>query len=424
MSGAGYGAAPDPEPAAAIDEPAAAVDEPAAAWAPLPEDQAAAPVPASVPAPAAGPPARRGVRTLLDRLLRQPQRFGFDAAVMLLMQAARRRDPGRAVRFHAQVGLSFPAADVLAVQQRPDGFHATVTPIGLTGPSGVLPRPYSEMVVAEQRRRSPALASFLDVLAQRPVALFAEAAIKYRPHRAAAAALLARREREDARAFELGVGLGLDPEPVVPPDPLGALLLALDGFGTPGLLDRLGLEPAPLLHFAGQFATRPRSADRLAALVSDWLGQPVVVEQFAGTWLPLRPEERSALPVTLSNGQAAGSFNQLGVDAAAGTRCWDVQSRIVLRIGPLGLPEFLSLLPSGRRLQHTVALVRAFLGLEIAFAVNPVLARDAVPPLEMGAVEPPRLGWNSWLPVSGVRDAEAGEAVFEADTVEREARAA
>ncbi len=409
MSGAGHG----PEPGLP-----ATVDDPQAADTFAPDDPAALPV---LPQPGRSP-RRKAVQSLLDRLLRQPQRFGFDAAVMLLMQAARRRDPGRAVRFHAPAGLGYPAADVLAVQRRPDGYHATVTPIGLTGPSGVLPRPYSEMVVAEQRRRSPALAAFLDVLAQRPVALFAEAAIKYRPHRAAAAALVERQEREAARAFELGVGLGLDPEPVTPPDPLGALLLALDGFGTPNLLDRLGLDPAPLLHYAGQFATRPRSADRLAAIVSDWLGQPVVVEQFAGAWLPLRPEERSALPVTLPNGQAAPSFNQLGVDAAAGTRCWDVQSRIVLRIGPLGLPEFLSLLPSGRRLQHMVALVRAFLGLEVAFAVNPVLVRDAVPALEMGAVEPPRLGWNSWLPVSA-RAEDAAEAVFEADLVEREVRA-
>ncbi len=409
MSGAGHG----PEPGLP-----ATVDDPLAADASAHDDPAALPVPAQP----GRSPRRKAAQSLLDRLLRQPQRFGFDAAVMLLMQAARRRDPGRAVRFHAPAGLGYPAADVLAVQRRAGGYHATVTPIGLTGPSGVLPRPYSEMVVAEQRRRSPALAAFLDVLAQRPVALFAEAAIKYRPHRAAAAALVERQEREAARAFELGVGLGLDPEPVTPPDPLGALLLALDGFGTPNLLDRLGLDPAPLLHYAGQFATRPRSADRLAAIVSDWLGQAVVVEQFAGAWLPLRPEERSALPVTLPNGQAAPSFNQLGVDAAAGTRCWDVQSRIVLRIGPLGLPEFLSLLPSGRRLQHMVALVRAFLGLEVAFAVNPVLTRDAVPPLEMGAVEPPRLGWNSWLPVSA-RAEDAAEAVFEADLVEREVRA-
>jgi type VI secretion system protein ImpH len=337
--------------------------------------------------------------SLVERLMREPQRFSFDAAILVMMQVAGQADPGRAVRFHAPMGLAFPAADVLAVQRQQARFHATVSPMGLTGPSGVLPRPYSEMVVSEQRKRSPALGAFLDVLAQRPIGLFAEAGIKYRPHRASAVAALSK--AADAR------------------DPVSAVLLALCGYGTPGLLPRLGFEPETLAHFAGHFATRPRSAARLGAVVSDWLGQPVEIEQFAGMWLPLRDEERSSLPITQPNGHVAPSFNQLGADAAAGARCWDVQSRIVLRIGPLSLPRFRALLPSGRLLQRLVALVRAFLGFETEFAVNPVLAREAVPPLVMAAAASPRLGWDTWLPCHGPRPEDAAEAVFEADIVER-----
>ncbi|WP_284944993.1 type VI secretion system baseplate subunit TssG [Acidisoma cladoniae] len=336
--------------------------------------------------------------SLVERLMREPQRFSFDAAIMVLVQAAG-QDVGRAVRFHAPVGLAFPAADVLTVQRHATGFHATVSPIGLTGPSGVLPRPYSDLVVSEQRKRSPALGAFLDLLAQRPIGLFAEAGFKYRPNRVAAAAALSK--TAEAR------------------DPVTAVLLALCGYGTPGLLSRLGIEPDPIAHFSGHFATHPRSAVRLQAIVTDWLGQPVEIEQFAGMWLPLRDEERSALPVTLPNGQTAPSFNQLGSDAAAGARCWDVQSRIVLRIGPLSLQGFRALLPSGRLLQRLVALVRAFLGFETAFAVNPVLAREAVPPLVMTATGGPRLGWDTWMPYHGPRPEDAAEAVFEADLVER-----
>ncbi|MGI4745057.1 MAG: type VI secretion system baseplate subunit TssG [Janthinobacterium lividum] len=350
---------------------------------------------------------RAAPRTLLERLMQQPQRFSFDAAVMVLMQASSQRDPGRAVHFRAPPGLAFPGADVLSVE-RPNGqFEATVTPIGLTGPSGVLPRPYSEQVVTEQRKRSPALAAFLDVLAQRPVALFAEAGIKYRPHRAAAAALLADTHEASRPADPMA-------------DPFAAMLLALGGFGTPNLVPRLGVEPEPLLHFAGQFATRPRSADRLQAILTDWLGQPVEIEQFAGSWLALNVEERSALPITLSNGRTVPSFNQLGVDASVGVRVWDVQSRIVLRVGPLDLPQFRAMLPTGRLLQRLVALVRAYLGFETAFAVNPVLSRDAVPPLLLSGALPPQLGWNSWLGSAGVRAEHADEALFEAELVETE----
>ncbi|MCB8881039.1 type VI secretion system baseplate subunit TssG [Acidisoma cellulosilytica] len=336
---------------------------------------------------------------MLTRLLREPQRFSFDAAVMLLMQAARQSDAGRAVRFHAPVGLAFPASDMLAIQVRPTGFAATVSPIGLTGPSGVLPGPYTEMVAAEQRKRSPALAAFLDMLAQRPIGLFAEAGIKYRPHRVAAVAKLA--GRSETR------------------DPVRAVLMALCGYGTPGLLPRLGFAPETLAYFAGHFAAHPRSAERLQAIVSDWLRQPVEIEQFAGMWLPLRDEERSALPRAQANGQATASFNQLGVDAAAGARVWDVQSRIVLHIGPLPLRSFQALLPPSRLLTRLVALVRAFLGFETEFAVNPVLAKDAVPPLVMSASGGPRLGWDSWLPSAGPRKADATEAVFEADFIEQ-----
>ncbi len=376
--------------------------EPALADAPLDAPGDSSPVRRETPAAVVPRPAPPG---LLERLMREPQRFSFDAAIMVLLHAAR-QDGSRVVRFHAPVGLAFPAADVLAVQRGLAGFHVTVSPIGLTGPSGVLPRPYTEMVVSEQRKRSPALGAFLDVLAQRPIGLFAEAGIKYRPHRAAAAALA--KAGQGPRASST-----MD-------DPVSAVLLALCGYGTPNLLPRLGVEPEPLAHFAGHFATRPRSADRLRVIMSDWLGQTVEIEQFVGRWLPLRDEERTTLPVTLPNGHAVPSFNQLGHDAAAGACCWDVQSHIMLRIGPLSLSRFQALLPGGPLLQRLVALVRAFLGFETAFAVNPILARDAVPPLVMTAADGPRLGWDTWLTCSGPRRDDAAEAVFEADLVERQ----
>ena len=68
--------------------------------------------------------------------------------------------------------------------------EVTVGLIGLTGPSGVLPRYYSEVVTQTLRARSTALRDFLDLLAHRFVAFFARAGIKYRPARAAETASL------------------------------------------------------------------------------------------------------------------------------------------------------------------------------------------------------------------------------------------
>jgi len=257
--------------------------------------------------------------------------------------------------------------------------------------------------VADQRARSFSLTDFLDLISHRMIAAFAAAGAKYRPHRAAdAGALTPVRQRTD---------------------PVAEVLLALTGYATPGLAERLRAGAAPLRHYAGFFSAHPRSADRLEALASDWLGRPVKVEQFAGAWMALPLDQRTRLPA----GVSPGAFGQLGLDAAAGVRAWDQQARIVLRIGPLDLAYFERLLPDGPLLRELVALVRAFIGFEVGFAVNPVLARNAVPPLGMphpgepgAAGAGPLLGWNTWLPTSAVapRRTDAGDALFEAEIVE------
>ncbi len=330
--------------------------------------------------------------TAMARLKAEPARFGFDAAVRVLLHAARTADPAAAARFRSLPGLAFPAAEVAALRPahgRPPDL--AVTAMALTGASGVLPRFYSEVETATLRNGSHALHEFLDMLAQRLIGAFAAAGIKYRLHRSAEASALA------------GA-----------PDRVGAALLALTGYGTSHMAPRLAAGSEPLQHYAGLFAMRPRSAERLGALVADWLGRPVEVRQFAGAWLPLPPDQRTAMP----RGRVPGGWNQLGVDAAIGVRAWDAQARVVLCIGPLDRAAFEALLPDRPGLRRLVSLVRAFLGFETGFAINPVLHADAVPPvrLDAAAAPPPRLGWNTWLPAA--RRGPAADASFEAEVVE------
>lgn len=352
-----------------------------------------------------------------SRLRAQPRHFTFDAAVRILTFYRRRADPADAARFTAVAGSSFPGAEVTDVRDdaATAGVRVTVGLIGLTGPAGVLPRHYSDAVVIDQRTRAFSLTHFLDLISHRMIAAFAAAGAKYRPHRAADTGVLA----SDAKRG----------------DPVADALLALTGYGTPCLADRLLAGPEALRHYAGLFSAHPRSVDRLEALASDWLGRPVKVEQFIGAWIAVPPDQRTRLP----RGLVPGAFTQLGLDAAAGIRAWDQQARIVLRIGPLDLPYFERLLPNQPMLRELVALVRAFVGFEVDFAVNPVLRRDAVPPLvlrapvttnatdEVGLTREagssgagPRLGWNSWLPNSTVmpRRVDATDAMFEAEIVE------
>ena len=86
-----------------------------------------------------------------------------------------------------------------------------------------------------------------------------------------------------------------------------------------------------------------------------------------------------------------------------------------------------ALLPDRPGLQRLVSLVRAYLGFEIGFAVNPILAGPEIPPLLLGpdADPPPRLGWNTWVPgtaspLAVIPPADAYDAVFEAEVVEAE----
>jgi type VI secretion system protein ImpH len=329
-------------------------------------------------------------RSALGWLAAEPRRFRFDAAVRVLTRRA--QDPADAVRFHSPAGLVYPPADVLDVRQPGDAPpEVTVGLMGLFGPSGVLPRYYSEVVTQALRSRSTALRDFLDLLAHRFVAFFARGGIKYRPARAAETA--ARSQDQVAR-----------------------VLLALTGYGTPHLADRLAAGTEPLLHYAGLFALRPRSADRLGALTSDWLGMRVEVVEFAGAWLPLPPDQRTRLARN-------GAWCRLGVDAAAGVRAWDPQARIILRIGPLDLKGFQRLLPDRIALHRLVSLVRAYVGYELGFAINPVLAAHDVPPLLLDATSdpPPRLGWNTWVPGPDggfIARGDAADAVFEAEVIE------
>ena len=111
------------------------------------------------------------------------------------------------------------------------------------------------------------------------------------------------------------------------------------------------------------------------------------------------------------------------MDAAAGVRAWDPQARIILRIGPLDLAGFQRMLPDRLALHRLVSLVRAYVGFELGFAINPVLGAREVPPLRLDATAdpPPRLGWNTWIPGPAgafISRPDAADAMFEAEVIE------
>ena len=349
---------------------------------------------------------------LMETLFADPRRFAFFQAVAILERTAaaavrahsmpheqigRDADPQReAVRFRVEQTRGFPSTEIADLTPGTDRGppDMTVSFLGLTGASGVLPLHYTDAIIEATRRNrnNPALRDFFDLINHRAVSLFFRAWEKYRL----------------PAAYSLA--------PAGTDDPITAALFALIGFGTPGLRNRLSLDDQTLLRYAGLLSQRPRSAVGLEAMLSDDLGQPVVVEQFRGAWIPIRPEDQTRMP-DLSN--ADGRFCRLGVDTVVGERVWDVQGGFRLRLGPVGYATFLEVLPGSALLPRIARLTRLYVGPDMSFDLQVILARAEVPALYLGTddgPEAPRLGWNTWIKGAPfTRDAD--DVVFSLDQI-------
>ena len=156
--------------------------------------------PASTPTePDGPPPATRPTplhrRSLARRLFEESYNFDFFQAVRLLQ----RMEPGRAlvgrggppqaeaVRFRARISLSFPPSSIYEIRRPTSSLPVPVMVqafMGLTGPSGVLPRHYTELLYKIERDvRTPekhALRDWFDLFNHRLVSLFYRAWEKYR----------------------------------------------------------------------------------------------------------------------------------------------------------------------------------------------------------------------------------------------------
>jgi type VI secretion system protein ImpH len=321
-----------------------------------------------------------------------PQGFDFFQAVRLLQRApgarpdvvgAASRSAVETVRFHTVQSLSFPAAPLLAAERRsaskdaPERYHLQVSFLGLTGPSGVLPDHYTDLVQRRLRVKDAALRDFLDLFNHRLVSLFYRAWAKYRP----------------VPAWESGQRSGAKR------DPFGELLYALAGLAITPLRGRQTLDDRVLVRYAGHLSRRPPCAVALKAMLEDWLRVPVRLEQFALRWLTLARDEQSRLSAPL---QGRNRYNRLGRDAVLGERVIDAQSHFRVHLGPLSYAQFRRLSPLGDLLGPTSELINTFAGPQLSFDLQPVVQGDDVPRARLTGATPPqtestRLGWNSWL---------------------------
>lgn len=327
---------------------------------------------------------RRSTRGLIDQARAEPFRFEFFQLVRLLRlhySRVGRLDPETRphddpLRFCSQLSLNFPPSEVsdmhferatrTSVAGHPLS-EVQVTFMGLVGPSGVLPRPYTEMLMDRHiQRRDDAAHAFLDMFSHRMVTLFYEAWQKYK--------FYIEYERKGSSDFNRYV-------------------LNLVGFGAESQKRKFADARSPVrqemfTYFSGLLCQRPRGPINLETMLGFYFSLPFKVRPFAGQWLGLNPEQCSRL----------GRSNAcLGQSAVAGSRVWDYQSCIRIEIGPLDLVDYRRFQPGAVEYQKLIEVVRFYVGAELDFEVAPLLKREAVPAAQLGRSGNLALGWLGWL---------------------------
>ena len=304
---------------------------------------------------------------LLRRLERRGGLFGHSGSP--------EREPAR---LGQHVRLSFSARDVVEFREAKDKAPArvTVTNLGLMGPEGPLPLHLTRWVLDRlsqrwftgadaQQTSDTTFLDFVNILQHRLIALYYRAWADAHP----------------AVQVERAVG-----------GRVRAMLEAMAGIGLPGTRNA-DLDPVKLRQ-AASLANQVDGPERLTLFLAEAFKVPVQIKEFIAAWM--------TIPTGLQT-RLAKAYAGLGRGATIGPRVFNRQSRIELRVGPLGYEDFKAFLPGGPRLKLFKQAVRDMVGESLDVDLRIVLAREAVPPPRIGAVQ---LGRTAWL----ARPAERGDA--------------
>ncbi len=275
------------------------------------------------------------------------------------------------VHFRSSVKLDFPASDIAQVQRTKDiprrdqpkaPAEMTVNFLGLAGGLGALDIPSTELVLERASHNDKALKDFLDIFNHRLVSLL----YRIRKH------------------HRVGLGSATPGD-----DQVARYLYSLIGMGTPRLQGRMHIRDRALLYYAGILAQQPRSMAGLKLILTDYFQVEVETTQFVGKWCDLEESQWTTIG-------ESGSNQRLGRDTVVlGTHVWDQHARFEVQLGPLGLEDFESFLPTEWRFGVLCDLVRFYVKDEFEFNIKLILKAEEIPSVELSSQ--PALSWTSWL---------------------------
>lgn len=240
----------------------------------------------------------------------------------------------------------------------PSTYTVIVNFIGLAGAAGILPQHYTRLIMERLKQRDRAMADFIDIFHHRLVSLFYRGWQKYRfTNQYEAYALQGKR------------------------DPFSYVLQCLSGAGS-SVVDEIKT------YYSGYFSKKVRTISGLKSLLEDFLQCEITIHSFKGQWLHLASSDRFILSAT-------NPKYVLGQGVLLGRRCWDVQSKISVELGPLTHEQYHHLGPGSEAYSQTQRLVDAYLpthlSVDFEYKVESVISKGKA--LGKGV----QLQRNGWL---------------------------
>lgn len=319
--------------------------------------------------------AESAFKNLRSMLEEEPFRVHFFQAVRTLQRMESDRKPvgyfvtpqGETIRFSSRTSLAFPPSELHDLKRMENGqMSMTVEFMGLCAAISVMPAPYTEFLIARAREKDHVMEDFLNIFNHRMISFFYRGWEKYRFF------IEYERTKEDR---------------------LSARLMDLIGLGTEGLRNRGGVSDDAYLNYVGLLARHVRSAASLEQILEDYFGVKVHVQQFAGAWRKLKPENQTCFS------GFGGESERLGVGVVAGDEVWDHHGRIRISLGPMRFEQYLRFLPGKDTYHELVAWLKFYSNGSYETEVQLVLAREDAPSCELGSSgeKRPQLGLVSWL---------------------------
>ena len=311
----------------------------------------------------------------LSRLSRDIREYSLFQAIRLVVERLREATPPGQPRddetlyerleFRANPSLGFPGSDIHSVQFFAENGEARarlcLNLIGLCGSGSPLPAFYSEQALGESEDGNPTR-DFLDLFHHRLQRLLLPVWRKYRYH----------------TRFEAGAQ-----------DALSNRLFALIGLGGEQLRRAEELNWKRLLPYLGLLSLRAHSAALIEAVLRYYFKHAeLFIEQCIERSVEIQADQTNR--VGLAN-------SRLGEDLVIGERVRDRSGKFRIHIRALDWERFHDFLPIGSGYQPLCSLVRFTLRDPLDYDLRLELHRDAIRELCIGADNPCRLGWTSWL---------------------------